>query len=238
MEADLRALVQEIQAQLPAGTVSAADHSVAAGRDVNITASGGGVAAGVIHGNVAPPDPTGRARRAASRARVAGLQGRVQSSPTAAGWRSATVVYQRPAVAGQPVRLAPRPVLLAGREELLAELDARLSAGDGPGPRVVVVVRAGGRGQDQRGGGVRAPSPGRSRAGLAVPRRGPAVLAAGFGELAAQLGARDLLDARDPVASVHAVLAAPRPGGCWCSTMRRTGPRSSRSCPRPGTAGC
>ena len=46
------------QAQLPAGMVSAADHSVAAGRDVNITASGGGTAAGVIHGNVAPPDPT------------------------------------------------------------------------------------------------------------------------------------------------------------------------------------
>ena len=60
VEADLRALVEEIQAQLPAGVVSAADHSVAAGRDVNITASGGGVAAGVIHGNVAPPDPTPR----------------------------------------------------------------------------------------------------------------------------------------------------------------------------------
>jgi hypothetical protein len=34
------------------------------------------------------------------------------------------------------------------------------------------------------------------------------VLAAGFGELAAQLGARELADTRDPVASVHAVLAA------------------------------
>jgi hypothetical protein len=34
------------------------------------------------------------------------------------------------------------------------------------------------------------------------------VLAAGFGELAAQLGARDLGDTRDPVASVHGVLAA------------------------------
>ena len=33
------------------------------------------------------------------------------------------------------------------------------------------------------------------------------VLAAGFGELAAQLGARGLADVRDPVASVHAVLA-------------------------------
>ncbi len=58
VEADLRALVEEIAAQLPAGMMSAADHSVAAGRDVNITASGGGTAAGVIHGNVAPPNPT------------------------------------------------------------------------------------------------------------------------------------------------------------------------------------
>ena len=36
----------------------------------------------------------------------------------------------------------------------------------------------------------------------------PAVLAAGFAELAAQLGAREVVDARDPVASVHGVLAA------------------------------
>jgi hypothetical protein len=58
VEADLRALVQEIRARLPAGTVSAADHAVAAGRDVNISADRGGIAAGVIHGNVAPPGPT------------------------------------------------------------------------------------------------------------------------------------------------------------------------------------
>ena len=58
METDLRSLVEEIAAQLPAGMVSAADHAVAAGRDMNITASGGGTAAGVIHGNVAPPNPT------------------------------------------------------------------------------------------------------------------------------------------------------------------------------------
>ena len=58
VETDLRALVEEIAAQLPAGMVSATDHSVAAGRDVNITASGSAVAAGVIHGNVAPLNPT------------------------------------------------------------------------------------------------------------------------------------------------------------------------------------
>jgi hypothetical protein len=57
VEADLRALVEEIQAQLPAGTVSATGHAVAAGRDVNITASAGAIAAAVIHGNVAPPGP-------------------------------------------------------------------------------------------------------------------------------------------------------------------------------------
>jgi len=58
IEAELRALVEEVAAELPPGSVSAADHSLAAGRDVNITASGGGTAAGVIHGNVAPPNPT------------------------------------------------------------------------------------------------------------------------------------------------------------------------------------
>lgn len=60
LEADLRALVNEIVAQLPAGAASAADHSVAAGRDVNNTASGGSVVAASIHGNVnvAPPGPT------------------------------------------------------------------------------------------------------------------------------------------------------------------------------------
>ena len=56
--AELRALVEEVRTQLPAGVVSAADHSVAAGRDVNISAAQGGVAAGVIHGDAAPPGPT------------------------------------------------------------------------------------------------------------------------------------------------------------------------------------
>jgi hypothetical protein len=57
-EAELHTLVEEIRAMLPAGPVSAADHSVAAGRDVSVRASGGSVAAGVIAGSVAPPGPT------------------------------------------------------------------------------------------------------------------------------------------------------------------------------------
>ena len=43
---------------LPAGAVLASDYSVAAGRDVKITALGGWIAAGVIHGDVTPPGPT------------------------------------------------------------------------------------------------------------------------------------------------------------------------------------
>jgi hypothetical protein len=58
LETELRALVEEVAARLPTGSVSAYTHSVAAGRDVAITASGGGIAAGVVQGNVMSPDPT------------------------------------------------------------------------------------------------------------------------------------------------------------------------------------
>ena len=58
-EAELRELVEEIGALLPGSAVSAVGHSVAAGRDVSVRADRGSVAAGVIHGNVAPPGPTG-----------------------------------------------------------------------------------------------------------------------------------------------------------------------------------
>jgi hypothetical protein len=54
---DLRALVEEVRSRLPAGTVTASGHGLAVGGDVTITSSGSGVAAGVVHGNVAPPDP-------------------------------------------------------------------------------------------------------------------------------------------------------------------------------------
>jgi hypothetical protein len=53
----LRALADDVAAQLPAGAVSPTGHSIAAGRDVNITASGGGTAVGVMHGYVTPPNP-------------------------------------------------------------------------------------------------------------------------------------------------------------------------------------
>ena len=108
----------------------------------------------------------------------------------------------------KPVRLPPRPVLLAGREDLLAEVGARLTAGDDPGPRLVALCGLAGAGKTS----VAVEYAHRHLAEVGVAWQfaadDPTVLAAGFGELAAQLGARDLADARDPVASVHAVLAA------------------------------
>ena len=110
----------------------------------------------------------------------------------------------RPEMPGQPVRLAPRPVFLAGREGLLTELDDRLG---GPGPRVAALCGLGGAGKTS----VAVEYAHRHLAGSAVcwqfPAGDPAVLEAEFAVLAAQLGVRNLADARDPVASVHAVLA-------------------------------
>jgi hypothetical protein len=117
------------------------------------------------------------------------------------------VVQQRPGITGKPVRLAEPPPLLAGREELLADLDARLTGGDGWEPRIVVLCGFGGIGK--------------TSVAVAYARRhltevelawqfsayDPTVLEAEFGELAAQLGARDVVDTRNPVASLHGMLA-------------------------------
>ena len=111
------------------------------------------------------------------------------------------------ATAGQPVWLGQRPSKLAGREELLAALDARLSAGDGPAPRTVALYGLGGAGKTSLA--VEYAYGHLAEVGVAwrFAAEDATVLAAGFRELAAQLGARGLGDTRDPVASVHAVLA-------------------------------
>ena len=104
--------------------------------------------------------------------------------------------------------LAPRPALLAGREELLAGLDDRLTAGPAAGPRVVALHGLGGAGKTSVA--VEYAHRHLAEVGLAwqFPADDPAVLLAEFARLAAQLGARGVVDARDPVAWVHAVLAA------------------------------
>jgi hypothetical protein len=116
--------------------------------------------------------------------------------------------YQRrPELASQPVRLVPRPVFLAGREDLLAELDARLTTGDGQGPRIVALSGLGGVGKTSVA--VEYAHRHLAELGLAwqFTAEDSAVLRDEFGELAALLSDRDLFDARDPVAVVHGVLA-------------------------------
>jgi Tetratricopeptide repeat len=118
------------------------------------------------------------------------------------------VVQQRPGVTGKPVRLADPPPLLAGREALLAELDARLSGGDDSRPRTVALTGLGGAGKTSVALAYAQRHLGEVGAAWQFAAEAPTVLAAGFGELAAQFGVRDVLDTRDPVSSVHGVLAA------------------------------
>jgi len=110
-----------------------------------------------------------------------------------------------PVAAGRVLRLAPRPVFLAGREELLTTLEARLTSSDGSGPRVVALCGLGGAGKTSVALEYAHRQLGEVGVAWQVPAEESAVLAAGFGELAAQLGAADR---GDPVAAVHAVLAA------------------------------
>jgi hypothetical protein len=110
--------------------------------------------------------------------------------------------------AALPVSLPPRPALLAGREEQLAMLDARLTEGDGSGPRVVALYGLGGAGKTSVA--VEYAHRHLAEVGLAwqFPAEDRTLLLAEFARLAAQLGAREMVDVRDPVASVHGVLAA------------------------------
>ena len=117
------------------------------------------------------------------------------------------VEYQRQERASRAVRLAPRPEFLVGREGLLAELDDLLAGGDSPWPRVAALHGLGGAGKTS----VAVEYAHRHLAEVGVAwqfaAEDAAVLAAEFGELAAQLGVPNL-DGRDPVASVHGALAA------------------------------
>jgi hypothetical protein len=54
---ELRALLDHISSGIPPSEAPDV-HAVAADRDITITASGGGVAAGMIHGDVNPGNPT------------------------------------------------------------------------------------------------------------------------------------------------------------------------------------
>ena len=140
-----------------------------------------------------------------------------------------------PVAAGRVLRLAPRPVFLAGREELLAELNARLAADDDARPRVVALCGLSGAGKSSLALEYAHRQLGEAAVAWQLPAEYPAVLAAGFGELAAQLGAAE---GGDPVASVHAVLAASR--APWLLVFDNAPDLMSvaGSCRRPGPGGC
>jgi Domain of unknown function (DUF4062)/Tetratricopeptide repeat len=107
--------------------------------------------------------------------------------------------------AGRALRLASPPALLVGREELITKVDDRLASSDHFGPRVVALYGLAGAGKTSVA--LEYARRHLAEAGVAwqFTNVDPAVLAAGFGELAAQLGAGE--GAGDPVASVHTVLA-------------------------------
>ena len=141
-----------------------------------------------------------------------------------------------PVVPSKPVRLPPRPAFLAGREELLAELDARLTSGDSPGPRIVALCGLGGAGKTS----VAVEYAHRHLAEVGVAWQFAAedatVLAAGFGELAAQLGTRDVGDAAGP-GGVGARGARRVPGGVAAGVRQRARPGIGASVPATGRAG-
>ena len=115
---------------------------------------------------------------------------------------------RRPEAPGLPVRLAPRLPVLAGRELLMADLAACLAPKVGrPGPQVAVLCGLGGAGKTSVAVEFAYRQLGEAGVCWQFQAEDPAVLTAQFAVLAAQLGARDLADARDPVAAVHAVLA-------------------------------
>jgi Domain of unknown function (DUF4062)/Tetratricopeptide repeat len=112
--------------------------------------------------------------------------------------------------AGRVLRLAPRPPFLAGREDLLADLDARLADGDGREPRIVALHGLAGAGKTSLA--LTYAHAHLAEAGITwqFAAEDAAVLAAGFAELAAALGAQR--EGVDPVVAVHGALATSRAG--------------------------
>jgi Tetratricopeptide repeat len=113
-----------------------------------------------------------------------------------------------PDLVGRPVSLPPRPVLLTGRDDLFATLADRLSGADEPWPRVVALHGMGGAGKSS----LAAEYAHRRQADVGVAWQFPAgdrtLMQAEFARLGALIGAAaGAMDPRDPVASVHAVLA-------------------------------
>jgi hypothetical protein len=113
-----------------------------------------------------------------------------------------------PQVPRKPVRLPPRPGALAGREELLTDLATKLTGDGDQWPRIAALWGLAGTGKTSVAVEYAHRHLDEVGAAWKFPAEDATVIAAGFAELAAQLGDQDLPDTRDPVASAHAVLAA------------------------------
>jgi hypothetical protein len=110
--------------------------------------------------------------------------------------------------AGPVLRLAPRPAALAGREELLAWLNDQLAGGEDAGPRAVALCGLGGAGKTSVAVEYAHRHLGRVGVAWQLPAEDATVMAAGFADLAAQLGTGAVAGGGDPVAGVHSALAA------------------------------
>jgi hypothetical protein len=108
---------------------------------------------------------------------------------------------------GLVLRLPPRPAVLAGREELLAGLDARRADGEDTRPRVVALTGLGGAGKTSVAVEYAHRHLGELGVAWQLPAEDATVLAAGFAELAAQLGVGGAAGGGNPVAAVHSALA-------------------------------
>ena len=103
--------------------------------------------------------------------------------------------------------------MLVGREQLLTDIGVRLTPDPvRPGPRVAVLCGLGGAGKSSAATEYAYRQLGEAGVCWQFAAEDPTVLAAQFGVLAAQLGSREVVDARDPVAAVHSVLARSQAG--------------------------
>jgi hypothetical protein len=197
--------LESLVAQIRASTAAASDHSLAA-RDVSVLADRGAVSAGVIHGPVSTgPYLAGSGVQLAGSG-IAGQFG--PGSAAAVGGLAIGTFVQGPRqqAARLPVSLPPRLAGLAGREDLLALVHERVTAGDPP--RVVVLCGLGGVGKTSLAAEYAHRHLGEVGIAWQIPAEDATIAEQGMAELAAQAGGRELADLRDPVASVHAVLAA------------------------------
>src|SRR5215472_4694015 len=108
VEPELQELVAMIKAALPTVGVLAADHSLASGGNLSITASGQGIAIGVLHGTISAINQVVYQRR-----EVSGLPISLSPRPALLAGREGliAVLHSRLTVAGIP---HPRIVALCG----------------------------------------------------------------------------------------------------------------------------